>query len=270
LVGAVVGAVVSAAALRRALRVTLSPELIRVNVSGKPLPVVLGIPLVSGSISGVLAAWAVLVLRAGPVPWRTGLASLVILGALWLAGAWDDRRGDERPRGFAGHLGAARAFRLTGGIVKLLVGGAAGLVAGALLSHGVAVLEVALAVALSANLINLLDRAPGRAGKVGLLGLGLVALLGAAAWTVMAAGLLASVVVVLPADLRERAMLGDAGANPLGGLLGLGLAASLSEAWLVVVLAILLALNLASERWSFSEVIANVRVLDALDRIGRT
>jgi hypothetical protein len=105
---------------------------------------------------------------------------------------------------------------------------------------------------------------------VALVGLLTIAIFGGSSWTPVAgAGLIGALVFVLPADLREQAMLGDAGANPIGGVLGLGLAATLPEAWLVVAIIILLALNLASERWSFSRVIAKVGVLNAFDRIGR-
>jgi hypothetical protein len=131
------------------------------------------------------------------------------------------------------------------------------------------ILEVALAVALGANLINLLDRAPGRAGKIALLAMLPLAVLGAGAWTACSAGVIASLAVALPPDLKEKAMLGDAGANPVGALLGLGLGVSLPEIWLVIAIAVMLGLNLASERWSFSQFFARIPMLNAFDRIGR-
>jgi hypothetical protein len=70
-------------------------------------------------------------------------------------------------------------------------------------------------------------------------------------------------------DLGERAMLGDAGANAMGALAGLLLARS-APLWLLVALAVVLvALNLASERVSFSSVIERVRVLRWFDDLGR-
>jgi hypothetical protein len=194
--------------------------------------------------------------------------SVVVLVMTW-AGGWDDRRGDERPRGFKGHLGAARSARLTGGIVKLVAGGAAGLLAGLLIAEGIAIVEVALLVALTANLINLLDRAPGRAAKVAILIAVPLVGFGEPVWGLAAAGSLGALLGTLGYDLSERAMLGDAGANPLGAVLGLGLAAALDQKgrWIAVV--VLLALNLASERWSFSKAIEKTPFLKALDRIGR-
>jgi UDP-GlcNAc:undecaprenyl-phosphate GlcNAc-1-phosphate transferase len=70
-------------------------------------------------------------------------------------------------------------------------------------------------------------------------------------------------------DLGERAMLGDAGANAMGALAGF-LLVWRSPLWLIVTLAVvLLALNLASERWSFSAVIEKVGFLRWIDGLGR-
>ncbi len=64
-------------------------------------------------------------------------------------------------------------------------------------------------------------------------------------------------------------MLGDAGANPLGAVLGVGLAASLDEPARLVAIVVLLALNLASEKWSFSKAIEASPPLRWLDGLGR-
>jgi UDP-N-acetylmuramyl pentapeptide phosphotransferase/UDP-N-acetylglucosamine-1-phosphate transferase len=64
-------------------------------------------------------------------------------------------------------------------------------------------------------------------------------------------------------------MLGDAGANALGGALGLGVVMAGSGTTRLVVLAMLVAVNLASEVVSFSRVIDAVPPLRLLDRAGR-
>jgi hypothetical protein len=64
-------------------------------------------------------------------------------------------------------------------------------------------------------------------------------------------------------------MLGDAGANPLGALLGLGLAWSLPFTWDWTAIGVLLALNLASERWSYSEFVSRTKSLRWIDELGR-
>lgn len=268
-VGAVVGA--AGALLWISPAVGGAPaRLIRTNVQGKSVAAVLGLPLAMGAL---LAVFVVHALALGEIPSalrvRLGLALLAVIGGAGVAGLADDLRGDEEERGFVGHLRAARSGRLTGGIVKIAVIGTAGAVAGFLVGGGWFVVEAVLLVGLGANLINLLDRAPGRAGKVALIGAAALVAFGAAEWAVLSAGLWGALAVVLRADLKQRAMLGDAGANPLGGVLGFGLALSLGEAGRVVAIGILAAANVASERWSFSSLIERTSWLRAFDRIGR-
>lgn len=264
------GAVVAYSGARRAMA-NPNPLLVRTNVAGARVPAVLGLWVTAGGLFsiGVLAALAEVLQWEVPVG-RVAVAAALVVGVMAAAGAWDDSRGDEQPRGFSGHLSAAGSGRLTGGLVKIAAGGGAGLGAGLVLQDDVLMIGLtAAAVALGANLVNLLDRAPGRAGKVALLwGLVIIAL-GSEPWALAAAGTLGGLAAVLPADLGARGMLGDAGANPLGALLGLGLAASLGSAALAASVVVLLALNLASEVWSFSKVIERTAPLRSFDRWGR-
>lgn len=246
-------------------------SLYRTNVNGRAVPAVLGGPLV---MSGLLALLSVAVL--GALGWdaagsyRMAGATSLLLGSIGAAGSWDDRLGDERPRGFRGHFRALRSRSLTGGLVKAIVGGVAGLLAGLILGGDLlAVLEVGVIVALSANLLNLFDRAPGRAGKVAFLVAAPLFAFGDASFTVTTGGAFGALAVCLVFDLSETAMLGDAGANPVGALVGLGLAASLSPGARLVASAVLLVLNLASEKWSFSRVIEATPWLRFVDELGR-
>ena len=243
---------------------------IRTNVSGRPVPVVLGGPLAVGALAGMglVAAVDLLAWKRGVSGTATAGAALLIV-AMTLAGHLDDRRGDELDRGFRGHLRAARRGRITGGLVKLITGGLAGLAAGALVADGAKVFLVGASVALAANLINLTDRAPGRAGKAWLIVAAPLLIWGDPGWAVAAAPLAGALLGCLGADLGERAMLGDAGANPLGAVVGLGLGASLPSPFLVLAVLLLLAGNLSSERWSFSGVIERTWWLRAVDRLGR-
>ncbi|HEX2241025.1 MAG TPA: hypothetical protein VHJ82_07805 [Actinomycetota bacterium] len=241
----------------------------RTNWRGRPVRAVLGDGLVAGALGGL----AVLLWAGGTrlVPARMSAALAIVGVVMYTAGLWDDLRGAERARGFSGHLRALQGGGITGGIVKLVAGGLAGLAAGWLLAEGDVrrVAETALLVALTANGVNLLDRAPGRALKVSAAVAVPLLVWGPQAWSLAATGMGAALLVCLPFDLRERAMLGDAGANPIGAVLGVGLAVGLSESGRIVALILLAAVNLASERISFSAVIERNKVLAWLDGIGR-
>ena len=268
-----------------ALRLTAPPrKLMKTNVRGLEVPAVIGGPLVLSSLI-VLGGLAI----AGALGWGPSRPNNVmsavaaVTAIMALAGTWDDRRGDERPRGFAGHLGAAKSRQLTGGIVKILAALVAGLAASAFLwasrADGppsfmvvalVAAVEITLLVGTTANFVNLTDRAPGRAAKVTLLMALPLVLFGDPRWAIAAAPLIGALLGCLAADLRERAMLGDAGANPLGAVIGLGLALSLGFYGRLFAIVLLLALNLISEKWSFSRAIERTPPLRWLDGLGRT
>ena len=293
-----VAALLGAAVCRMYARLRLAaPEerLMRTNVDGRRVPVVLGWPLLMGALGGIgcVAAWSewshasssvglgyrhfLGVFEEGLhwIPRQLLLGAALLLMVMFVAGWWDDQRGDERPRGFVGHLGALGGGALTGGVIKLLAGGIVGLGTAVLLLRGFqslrAVVVITLIVALAANLLNLLDRAPGRAGKSFLLIALPLAVFGDPLWRIVAAGAIGAAAAILPLDLKARGMLGDAGANPLGALLGLGLVVAFAGSFraLVLVALILLALNLASEKWSFSAVIERTPWLARLDHLGR-
>ncbi|MFB9840245.1 hypothetical protein ACFFNX_49665, partial [Actinoallomurus acaciae] len=119
-------------------------------------------------------------------------------------------------------------------------------------------------VAGGANLLNLFDLRPGRAIKVG----ALAALPGTLSGSAVTAAPFGAAVALLPEDLGERAMLGDAGANALGALLGLS-AAHLPRPVRLGILTGVVALNAASEFVSFTKVIQATPALRWLDQLGR-
>ncbi|MBW3638759.1 MAG: hypothetical protein KY451_02745 [Actinobacteria bacterium] len=176
-----------------------------------------------------------------------------------VVGGYDDAVGDRSARGFRGHLAALRRGRLTSGGVKVLGIGVAGLLACS--RPGVRRREILLegaVVAASANLLNLLDLRPGRALKAGAV----------AALVLGQPGPAAAAAALLPADLGERAMLGDAGANALGAVLGLALVRRHPQRRLIA-LTTLTAATAVSEVLSYSRIIDAVPPLSWVDRVGR-
>jgi UDP-GlcNAc:undecaprenyl-phosphate GlcNAc-1-phosphate transferase len=206
-------------------------------------------------------------------------AALVATTAAALLGAYDDLAGDGSSRGLTGHLKALLRGEVSTGAAKLAGLGVTGLVSAALLTppsgrRGSAfgrATDVAVSGALiagTANLVNLLDLRPGRALKV-------VAALGFLSSAVdgqdgsLSAAAAGSALAALPADLAERTMLGDTGANAAGALLGTAWAAGLPRAGRLVALAVVTGLTLASERVSFTAVIERTPALRTLDQLGR-
>jgi hypothetical protein len=267
-IAAGVGAAIAARVLEPVVR-RAPAALVRTNVSGRPVPAVLGVPLTAGTVAGIAAA-ATASRSSQPTEQRRILAaSAGLCVTMAVAGHLDDRRGDEATRGFAGHVGALSHGRVTGGSIKVAAGALGGGAAGALLADGRTAAEIAALVALGANWVNLLDRAPGRAAKVSLgLGCGLLTG-GASGWRPAGAAALGALIPCIRPDLEERAMLGDAGANALGAVLGLGLALSLGASGRRMAIAALAALTAASERWSYSRAIERVRLLAWVDDLGR-
>ncbi len=237
--------------------------LLKVNYRGKEITPSLGVSLVFS----YMAAAAVLNL-AGEVP---GLL-LILLGGLGmsLVGLMDDLY-EERVSGYKGHLHSWLNGSLTSGMFKALLGLVLGfLVASyAAVSPGEVFVGVLLFVFWS-NGLNQLDRRPGRSLKVFLFLSVLLAMLSAereAARTLLP--LMASSLYLLPADLEEEAMLGDAGSNMLGAFLGTGALLILPWELRLWWLAGGVALNAVGEFYSWTSIIENNRVLRFLDSLGR-
>src|SRR5689334_4134529 len=242
----------------------------RTNHRGEPVTLLEGPAVAAGALAGVLAqAGLAQRVPASGSPDASGWrhAAAMALGGAGAAafGAYDDLAGSGDRRGFRGHLGALRQGEVTTGAVKLGGIGVTGVVSAALAGGSpVDVILNAGLVAGGANLLNLFDLRPGRAIKVAAAS---GALLGAAGQDSVAAPLGAAL-ALLPEDLGERAMLGDAGANALGAMLGAS-AAGLSRPTRIALLAGIAGLTAASEKVSFTKVIARTPALNWLDMLGR-
>jgi hypothetical protein len=217
-------------------------------------------------------------------------------------GLIDDVYGERGSGGFRGHLKALFSGTLTTGGLKLIGITIISLISGYTLSVApsytslyndwycipLAILTGA-AIALSANFVNLTDLRPARASKmyIVLILVGFVTgvlheafagglysanfgwleyLLGQA---ILLIWLLGPILVTWKYDAGETAMLGDAGANPMGALAGLYFAFNTGLIGLGLYVILMLALNLLSEKFSFTTIIANNPLLSKLDAAGR-
>ncbi|MEU1238456.1 hypothetical protein [Micromonospora aurantiaca (nom. illeg.)] len=273
------GALAARYVLRQTRTSPGGPALERTNYRGRTVTLAAGPALAVGAATGAA-------LGAGSAP--AGAAALVAGLGAGAVGLYDDvvgaRPEQKAAKGFAGHLAALREGQVTAGMVKVAGVGVAGLGAAALLAadrrvaahprrrragafgRGLDVLLGAGVVAGTANLVNLLDLRPGRALKSGML---LGAPLTAGPYGGLAAGAVGASAALVGDDLGERVMVGDSGANALGALLGVSLAARTGPLGRAGVLAVLAALTAASEKVSFTQVIARTPGLRHLDELGR-
>lgn len=271
------GSLAGAATGRLVLRSVIAaggdrPGFWRTNFRGERVNLGAGPALAAGATAGAVVATE---------DHRTAAAAAVAGLGAGLVGAYDDvvgnRPGQRASKGFAGHLAALRRGQVTAGVVKIVGIGAISLAAAALLDGPAAgkrrrtatdVIIDAGVIAGTANLVNLLDLRPGRAAKAGLLlGTPLATRSGPGAG--VATGVIAATAAVLPEDLAERVMLGDTGANALGALLGTALVTRRGRFARLAALAGVVGLNAASEKVSFTAVIARTPVLRELDALGR-
>jgi UDP-N-acetylmuramyl pentapeptide phosphotransferase/UDP-N-acetylglucosamine-1-phosphate transferase len=192
---------------------------------------------------------------------------LLVACAFGLLGLIDDLWGSRAVGGFKGHIRALLTGKPTTGSAKLGGGGVIALWLG-VWHNGFtpfALVDAAL-IALAANALNLLDVRPGRA-QFGFAVLTLPALsVGGLPALFVAFPLLASTASEWQADRQARAMMGDTGSNLLGACAGVLGCAFLPPAGRGLVLALLIALNLLSERVSLSALIERTPALRALDR----
>jgi UDP-GlcNAc:undecaprenyl-phosphate/decaprenyl-phosphate GlcNAc-1-phosphate transferase len=256
-----------AAILAAGLLASPPRRLVITNYAGRRVPAVLGLAMVPAVVLGAVVVALLAPDRTLGASERATLAALVATG---LAGLADDlSRGG--PRGLRGHLASLWSGRPTTGTLKLAVGVAAGVLLAALIGGGA--LRIAAATVLIAacvNVWNALDVVPGRAIKWAVLPLGVALVAG---WTT-AAGLLSgaalgAAVGILPFDLLERGMLGDAGSNSLGLAVGFGLAVVLPEPALILSALVALGLQAAAETVTISRLVEAAPPLRWLDRLGR-
>ena len=196
--------------------------------------------------------------------------AIVFIPGIALLGLIDDVLSGAG-RGWRGHGKDLMSGALSTGVLKAAgTLGLALLVASSLPGSDADFLLATAVLVLTTNAFNLLDLRPGRCVKAYvLLGLGLTLATGN---TTALAGLGIFTAPVLVAgwfDLREKAMLGDAGSNAIGALAGLWLVLTLDTDGQLLALVVLVALNLFGEFRSISAVIEKLPGLRHLDSLGR-
>jgi UDP-GlcNAc:undecaprenyl-phosphate GlcNAc-1-phosphate transferase len=244
--------------------------LTRENYRGRSLPVPLGLVIVPVALIALIPVMLLARLTTADVyPDNLGFAVIFVPGVA-LLGVIDDALSGAG-RGWRGHGSDVMSGALSTGLLK--AGGTLGLallVASSLPGSDADFLLAAAVLVLATNAFNLLDLRPGRSVKgFVLLGIGLTI---ATKNTEALAGLGLFIAPVLVAgfyDLREKAMLGDAGSNAIGALAGLWIVLTMDQNGQLIALAVLFLVNLFGEFRSISNVIEKVPGLRHLDSLGR-
>ena len=234
-----------------------------VNSFGILLPVVL---IASGAVFS-LQFIARTGARFGPEGFSL-LLSLVTATAF--VGFIDDIIGSRIIGGLRGHFSQIRFGIMTTGTLKAVIGLSISIIIAAAVS-GTALLFLlnAAVITLSMNAANLFDLRPGRVVKVFTIAAAATfAASAAAAFWSLWGFIIPPVAGLLWGDLKEQSMMGDAGANALGAILGLSFVINLSWVANLVILGVLVALHLVSERYSISAFIERTPVLRQLDELG--
>lgn len=262
---------------------------VRTNHAGRPVSMLEGPSIALGVLAG-LAAGA----GARGTDTRAASACAVAVASGAAFGLVDDLGEDPAAvrKGLRGHLGALARGQVTTGGLKVLGIGAGGLLAAGIASGGAtsysgapstpgpaarasswwgwgaSVVADGALIAVSANLVNLLDLRPGRALKV-VAASSAPLLARPGPGRVAASAAIGAAAAAAPRDLAGEDMLGDGGANALGAAVGAALVVGTPRPVRLAALGAGLALTAVSEQVSFTRVIESTPVLRRLDAWGR-
>lgn len=192
------------------------------------------------------------------------------LVSMFFAGILDDIIGNRDVSGLKGHFKSLLNGKLTTGGFKALFGGFIGIVISITISKNIYDIVInTLIIALSTNLMNLLDLRPGRAIK-GYLVISIVLLFTLGGYTRnLLLLILPNVVAYFNQDLKAKAMMGDTGSNVLGISIGILFVMGYSLNVRLIWLAFLIFIHILTEKYSLTKIIENNKFLNFIDKLGR-
>lgn len=187
-----------------------------------------------------------------------------------LTGLLDDCLGNRSVSGLKGHFMSLFRGQLTTGGFKALIGGFVGLFVAVSVTKSIpAIILGGILVALSTNLMNLLDLRPGRAIKVFLLISAIIFIFNTGFNRALLMILLPAVIAYFYFDLKALAMMGDTGSNVLGICLGVLVVVSYGIVVQIIYTVFLIAIHILTEKYSLTKIIENNRFLNYIDKLGR-
>lgn len=240
-------------------------QLLKENYRGEMVMVIGGLVLAAGSLS----IWYLLY-KSGQINYTVFIKYTFITLIIGATGFLDDIAGSRDARGLRGHFSSLLKGKITTGLIKLIVITLTALVIvfkvdsfslqEKLINSGI--------IILMGNFLNLLDLRPGRSIKFFLI-VSFLFFYRADNWLYFFPYYL-PLLPYLIYELEGRVMLGDAGANLLGFVLGYNLVNSIPGlVTRYIVFLSLFFLTLLSEKYSYTFIIENNRILKWLDNLGR-
>lgn len=245
----------------------ISSKILRPNYKQDMIPVSMGIvflPMII--INGIILAW-----------FTDSTENLLyifiyIFGmiCMFFAGVLDDVVGNRDVSGLKGHFKSLLKGELTTGGFKALFGGFVGLIISITISKNIVDIIVnTLIIALSTNLMNLLDLRPGRAIKAYLVIVVTIFLTLIGYVKALPLLILPNVLAYFKFDLKAKAMMGDTGSNVLGISIGILMILGYSLNIRLLWLAFLLFIHILTEKYSLTKIIENNKFLNFIDKLGR-
>ena len=190
--------------------------------------------------------------------------------SMFFAGVLDDIIGNRDVSGLKGHFKSLLKGSLTTGGFKALFGGFVGVIISIAVSKNIGDIIInTLIIALSTNLMNLLDLRPGRAIKV-YISISTVLFLTLTGYVkTLILLIVPNVLAYFNYDLKAKAMMGDTGSNVLGISIGMivimGYSFKVRIAWLVFLIFI----HILTEKYSLTKIIEKNKFLNFIDKLGR-
>lgn len=238
---------------------------IRKNYCGNTIPTGLGVAFIPAVLVGAfIMPWF------GTTDNRLVLINTLGVSVMGAVGIMDDLLGSSSVKGFKGHMGHLAAGKLTTGGLKALLGSCGAAVASTYISSDVfeGILNLFIIASFS-NLLNLLDLRPGRAIKSFFFIWGISYLfLHSMQYYYLLLPLAGGLIAYLPMDIKGRGMMGDAGSNALGMALGIYYCLGTEMQQKPILLAVLVLLQVVSEKYSFTKIIDRNKILRYIDCLG--
>lgn len=247
------------------LKVLIKGNALSPNYKGEKIPVCMGLMFI---IVQVITSLVLIISFKDDIEILYYLIAVLFIG---LIGLLDDLIGEKNIKGLKGHIVSFVKGDFTTGGIKAGIGFLISLFVSILISDGI--LDTAVntfVIALFTNYSNIFDLRPGRSIKAFIFAsIALLITSNTNNYEYIIYSFYGILLVYFPLDLKAKAMMGDVGSNVLGVTLGIYCALSESLTVKAIYLIILLIIHIIAERYSFSKIIDNNRILKFIDNLGR-